>query len=67
MMVKSQLSKLLSRPLNSDKIDQLYENHTSRIKRTKLSTSFASGTCMASPEEHSGLSAHEPYIVAHVQ
>ena len=50
MMVKSQLSKLLNRPLNSGKIDQIYArsliNHTSRIRRAKPSTSFALGACL---------------------
>ena len=47
MVVKSKLSKLLSRPLNSDKIDQInlwsLINHTVLIMRAKLSTRYVLG------------------------
>ena len=73
MMAKSKLSKPLSRLLNSDKIDQVYDHLliTNLIMRTKSSTSYALGACllinqmstMTSPEEHSGLGSREPNIL----
>ena len=74
MMVKIQLCKLLSRPHNSDKINQVYDhwlNHTSHMMHAKLSTSVASRarliinltSTMTSPDEHLGLGASEPNVL----
>ena len=75
MTVKSKLSKLLSWPLNSDKIDEVYDHllitqvlkcALNRVQVMHKALVYSSTGClktMTSPEEHSGLGSREPNIL----